>query len=66
MVLATPTGPSLRASRSVSSCNLALKATRLFLARYESPTTKFPELIFSALLSDDGARDVRFERVLRT
>jgi len=34
--------------------------------RYESQTTKSPELIFSALLADDGARNVRFERVLCT
>jgi len=33
---------------------------------YESRTTKSPELIFSALLGNDGARDVRFERVLCT
>jgi len=35
-------------------------------SRYESRTTKSPELIFSALLGDDDARDVRFERALRT
>jgi hypothetical protein len=34
--------------------------------RYESPTTKSPELIFSALLVENGARDVRFERTLCT
>jgi hypothetical protein len=32
--------------------------------RYESQTTKSPELHFCALLSEDGVRDVRFERVL--
>jgi hypothetical protein len=34
--------------------------------RYESQNTKLPELIFSAVVGDDGARDVRFERVLCT
>ena len=34
--------------------------------RYQSPTTKSPELIFSALVGDDGAQDVRFERLLCT
>jgi hypothetical protein len=34
--------------------------------RYESPTTKSPELIFSAVLSDDGTRNVRFERAYST
>ena len=34
--------------------------------RYEPRTTKSPELTFSALLNDDGARNVRFERVLCT
>ena len=29
--------------------------------RYESQTTKSPQLIFSALVGDDGARNVRFE-----
>jgi hypothetical protein len=38
----------------------------LLVRRYESRTTKSPELIFSALLGDDGARNVRFERALRT
>jgi hypothetical protein len=32
--------------------------------RYESRTTKSPELAFRALLDGDGARDVSFERVL--
>ncbi len=36
------------------------------IPRYQLQTTKSPELIFSALLGDDGARDVRFERALRT
>jgi hypothetical protein len=31
-------------------------------SRYESRTTKRPELVFDALLSDGGARKVRFER----
>jgi hypothetical protein len=35
-------------------------------SRYESRTTKSPELIFSALLGDDGARNMRFDRALRT
>jgi hypothetical protein len=39
---------------------------RIMVMRYESQTTKSPELIFSALLGDDGARDVRLERALRT
>ena len=30
---------------------------------YEPRTTRSPELTFSALLNDDGARNVRFERV---
>ena len=34
--------------------------------RYESRTTKSTELNFSALLSEDGARNMRFERALRT
>jgi hypothetical protein len=34
--------------------------------RYESQNTKLPDLIFSAVVGDDGARDVRFERVLCT
>ena len=36
------------------------------IRRYESRTTKSPELIFSALVDADGARDVRFERALCT
>jgi hypothetical protein len=38
----------------------------LFVSRYEFPTTKPPELIFNALVDDDGARNVRFEQVLCT
>ena len=34
--------------------------------RYQFQNTKSPELIFSALLADDGAGNVRFERVLCT
>jgi hypothetical protein len=37
-----------------------------FLARYESRTTKLPELTFRALLGDDGIRNVRFKRALCT
>ena len=33
--------------------------------RHELQGTKSPELIFSALFGDHGARDVRFERALR-
>jgi hypothetical protein len=33
--------------------------------RYELQGTKSPELIFSALFGDHGARDVCFERALR-
>jgi len=36
------------------------------IRRYESQTTKSPELIFRALLDDHGAREVRFERTPRT
>jgi Stage II sporulation protein E (SpoIIE) len=36
------------------------------VSRYESRTTKSPELIFSALVGDDGARNVRFERAFCT
>jgi hypothetical protein len=36
------------------------------IRRYESPITKSPELIFSALVGDDGAHNVRFERALGT
>jgi hypothetical protein len=36
------------------------------IRRYESQNTKSPELIFSALLADDGAQNVRFERALCT
>ena len=32
--------------------------------RYESQITKSRQLIFSALLGDDGTRNVRFERAL--
>jgi len=32
--------------------------------RYESRTTKPPELIFSAIVDDNGTRDVRFEGAL--
>jgi hypothetical protein len=38
----------------------------LLVARYESRTTKLPEVYFSALLDNDGARDVRFGRALCT
>ena len=38
----------------------------VLLSRYESQTTKSPELIFSALVGDDGTHNVRFERALRT
>jgi hypothetical protein len=34
--------------------------------RYESQTTKSPELNFSALVDGNGARNVRFERAFRT
>jgi hypothetical protein len=34
--------------------------------RNQFQNTKSTELIFSALLSEDGTRNVRFERVLRT
>jgi hypothetical protein len=37
----------------------------LLVARYESRTTKSPELIFSALVDGNGARNLRFERALR-
>lgn len=33
--------------------------------RYESQTTKSTELIFSAAVGDDGAREVRFKRAVR-
>ena len=52
-----PTGFTLVASTS---------ALIFFVARYESQTTKSLELHFCALLSEDGVRDVRFERVLCT
>jgi hypothetical protein len=32
--------------------------------RYESQNTKLPEIVFSVLLSNDGAREVCFERVV--
>jgi hypothetical protein len=35
-----------------------------FVPSYQSRVTKSPELAFRALLESDGARDVRFERVL--
>ena len=38
----------------------------LCFLRYESPTTKSLEVHLCVLLSEDGARDVRFERRLRT
>lgn len=37
------------------------RSSRL-VARYQSRTTNPPELIFSALVGDHGARKVRFER----
>jgi hypothetical protein len=36
----------------------------LYTSGYESRTTKPSELIFSALLDNDGARNVHFERAL--
>src|ERR687889_2162267 len=47
----SPTGLTLVASTS---------ALIFLVARYESQNTKSIELIFRALLGDDGARDVRF------
>ena len=38
----------------------------LLVARYQFQTTKPPELIFSALVGDDGTHNVRFERALGT
>ena len=38
----------------------------LSLWRYESRTTKLPELLFRALVGDDGPRNVRFERAHST
>jgi hypothetical protein len=32
--------------------------------RYESRNTKSPELVFSAVLGEDGAREVRLERIV--
>jgi hypothetical protein len=52
-----------------ATCKAPLSASDLSsstLLRYESQTTKSPELIFSALVGDEGTRDVRFERVLCT
>jgi hypothetical protein len=43
--------------------NLALANFEL---RYESQGTISLELIFSALVDEDGARNMRFERALRT
>ena len=60
------TNSLIKISRSVTSRALASNVTRLFLTRYESRTTKSPELIFSALLGDEGTHNVRFERALRT
>jgi hypothetical protein len=37
-----------------------------YFGRYESQTTKSSELMFSALLGDDGTRNVRFERAFYT
>src|SRR5215208_7363940 len=51
----SPTGLTLVASTS---------ALILLVARYQFQSTKSPELIFSALVDDDGAHNVRFERVL--
>jgi hypothetical protein len=64
--LAVNTKSSLKASRSVSSRDMVLTAMTLFLARYQFQNTKAPELIFSALLGNDGARDVHFDRALYT
>jgi hypothetical protein len=59
---------NLRLSSPLSGSVLLVSANKgcLFAGRYQLQTTKSPELIFSALLGDDGARDVRFERALRT
>jgi hypothetical protein len=35
-------------------------------SRYESQNTKSPELVFSALLVENGAQKVRFERAVRS
>jgi hypothetical protein len=51
----SPTGLTLVAST---------RALMRFVARYEFQTTKPPELIFSALVDNNGTRNVRFERVL--
>jgi hypothetical protein len=38
----------------------------MITGRYEFQNTRSPVMNFSALLANDGARDVRFERALRT
>ena len=53
----SPTGLTLVASMS---------ALILLVERYESQATKSPELTFSAVVGNDGVRNVRFERVLCT
>jgi hypothetical protein len=52
--------------RTTSGRRLRNTPSRHSVARYESRTTKSPELNFSALVDGNGARNVRFERALRT
>ena len=48
-------------------CGYTRDSCKLRLARrYQFQNTKSPELIFSALVGDDGTRNVRFERALST
>jgi len=54
--------PGWRKSRGQQVIRAFVRST----ARYESRTTKSPELIFSAVLGDDGTRNVRFERAYST
>jgi hypothetical protein len=51
--------------RGVFGVGTSLSNSEL-VPRYESQTTKSNELIFSALLGDNGAQNVRFERLLCT
>src|SRR5215216_4749593 len=49
-------------TEALSRVRVGKDAVSRIVRRYESQNTKLPELIFSAVVGDDGARDVRFER----
>jgi hypothetical protein len=56
----TPIQPRL--SSTVQTPVASTTALILFVERYGSQNTKSPELVFSALLAENGVQEVRFER----